>query len=397
MFHGVFMGRTCCRFSTLRFEILRHFSGLSVQQSRNRVHGPSKHLCLSRVVSRRTYTTQGDKVLNAEQTKHLEIPAGDLPKFPQELTNENTNNDFDNSIPELFEGDDDTSDPCAGLDFNDTINENVDVSKNTNELAGESIEDERFPIPSEPLDKAKIYSCLKAFFSHHQVEAEAKEHGLDRNLFVETFKSFRRNIFKEAKVDTDLYNILYELQNGIGHVDDLLPYFLSYAKRLYPVLDCLEELQEISDFRGPADLFPEARAMKRKFIFHAGPTNSGKTHKALERFQNSKSGIYCGPLRLLASEVYQKTNDNGIPCDLITGEERRWAVTEKEPSNHLACTVEVCSDTREYDCAVIDEIQMIAESERGFAWTKALLGNMYKNENIYTTSLWSDLFWMKEC
>jgi ATP-dependent RNA helicase SUPV3L1/SUV3 len=37
----------------------------------------------------------------------------------------------------------------------------------------------------------------------------------------------------------------------------------------------------------------------------------------------------------------------GIPCDLITGEERRWAVSEKEPSNHLACTVEVCSDTRE--------------------------------------------------
>ena len=50
--------------------------------------------------------------------------------------------------------------------------------------------------------------------------------------------------------------------------------------------------------------------MKRKFIFHAGPTNSGKTHKALERFQSAKSGIYCGPLRLLASEVYQKTNDN---------------------------------------------------------------------------------------
>ena len=36
------------------------------------------------------------------------------------------------------------------------------------------------------------------------------------NLFAETFKSFRRNIFKEAKVDTDLYNILYELQNGLG-------------------------------------------------------------------------------------------------------------------------------------------------------------------------------------
>lgn len=86
----------------------------------------------------------------------------------------------------------------------------------------------------------------------------------------------------------------------------------------------------------------------------------------------------------------------GIFCDLITGEERRWAVSENEPSNHLACTVEVCSTTRECreklsvkfclyrgcyqslfssdDCAVIDEIQMIAEPERGFAWTKALLG-----------------------
>ena len=56
--------------------------------------------------------------------------------------------------------------------------------------------------------------------------------------------------------------------------------------------------------------YPEARNMKRKIIFHAGPTNSGKTHEALERFQSAKSGIYCGPLRLLASEVYQKTNDN---------------------------------------------------------------------------------------
>lgn len=54
--------------------------------------------------------------------------------------------------------------------------------------------------------------------------------------------------------------------------------------------------------------------MKRKFIFHAGPTNSGKTHEALERFRSCKSGIYCGPLRLLASEVFQKTNDNVRFC-----------------------------------------------------------------------------------
>lgn len=51
-----------------------------------------------------------------------------------------------------------------------------------------------------------------------------------------------------------------------------------------------------------------ARAKTRKVIFHAGPTNSGKTYHALERFRTAKSGVYCGPLKLLATEVYQKTN-----------------------------------------------------------------------------------------
>ena len=50
--------------------------------------------------------------------------------------------------------------------------------------------------------------------------------------------------------------------------------------------------------------------MKRKIIFHAGPTNSGKTYHALKRFQDSNSGIYGGPLRMLAAEVYSRTNLN---------------------------------------------------------------------------------------
>lgn len=54
--------------------------------------------------------------------------------------------------------------------------------------------------------------------------------------------------------------------------------------------------------------YPEARAFERKIIFHAGPTNSGKTYHALERFSTAKSGVYCGPLKLLANEVERKTN-----------------------------------------------------------------------------------------
>lgn len=52
--------------------------------------------------------------------------------------------------------------------------------------------------------------------------------------------------------------------------------------------------------------------MKRKIIFHAGPTNSGKTYNALERFLTAKSGVYCGPLKLLANEVYKKANERVI-------------------------------------------------------------------------------------
>lgn len=54
--------------------------------------------------------------------------------------------------------------------------------------------------------------------------------------------------------------------------------------------------------------YPEARAIRRKIIFHAGPTNSGKTHHALDAFFAADSGVYCGPLRLLANEIYQKSN-----------------------------------------------------------------------------------------
>ena len=54
--------------------------------------------------------------------------------------------------------------------------------------------------------------------------------------------------------------------------------------------------------------YPEARQIQRRIIYHAGPTNSGKTYHALQAFLKAKSGTYCGPLRLLANEVHSKAN-----------------------------------------------------------------------------------------
>lgn len=111
--------------------------------------------------------------------------------------------------------------------------------------------------------------------------------------------------------------------------------------------------------------------MIRKIILHVGPTNSGKTYRALKRLESAESGIYCGPLRLLAHEIYDKMNEKGIACNLLTGEERR----ESGPFAPLtSSTVEMASLGKTLDVAVIDEIQMIGDPDRGWAWTQAVLG-----------------------
>lgn len=100
--------------------------------------------------------------------------------------------------------------------------------------------------------------------------------------------------------------------------------------------------------------YPNAREKKRNVFLHVGPTNSGKTHNALKRLEASSSGVYCGPLRLLAREVAERLNKASVPCNLTTGQERE----EIEGAKHSSVTVEMADVTTEYQCSVIDEIQM---------------------------------------
>lgn len=94
----------------------------------------------------------------------------------------------------------------------------------------------------------------------------------------------------------------------------------------------------------------------------------------MERFLTAKSGVYCGPLKLLATEVYHKSNKRGTPCDLVTGEERSYAINPDTPAAHVACTVEMTSLSNPYEVAIIDEIQQVKDQQRGWAWTRAFLG-----------------------
>lgn len=116
--------------------------------------------------------------------------------------------------------------------------------------------------------------------------------------------------------------------------------------------------------------FPHARRLKRHHHFYLGPTNSGKTHQALLALQHAESGVYLAPLRLLAMEIRDRLLAAGVPCNLITGEERVLMAGAK----HTASTIEMMNPKQVVAVAVIDEIQMLQDPDRGNAWTAALVG-----------------------
>ncbi|HEX5127567.1 MAG TPA: helicase-related protein [Rhodocyclaceae bacterium] len=116
--------------------------------------------------------------------------------------------------------------------------------------------------------------------------------------------------------------------------------------------------------------FEHAAGMRRRFIAIFGPTNSGKTHQAMEALALAKTGVYLAPLRLLALENYERLVERGIAVSLVTGEERRLT----EGATHVASTIEMMDASRPVDVAIVDEIQMLEDLERGSAWTAAVCG-----------------------
>lgn len=120
----------------------------------------------------------------------------------------------------------------------------------------------------------------------------------------------------------------------------------------------------------PKDEYPAARQMFRRFEIHVGGTNTGKTYQSLQRLKQAASGVYLAPLRLLALEVQERLLADGVVCSMLTGEEEDI----REGATHISSTVEKLNLSQEYEVAVIDECQMINDRERGYAWTRAILG-----------------------
>ena len=207
-----------------------------------------------------------------------------------------------------------------------------------------------------------------------------------KNVAAYAYRKNRRELIEQINTEMipkltalDLGLLLEEQREGINGE------FLAWLRRTMPEAVCSETLftlypkfhrykvrnriLELVPAR-PEMEFAEVRELRRHFIFHIGPTNSGKTFQALERLKEAACGVYLGPLRLLALEVYERMNEMGVPCTMRTGQE----CIEEENSRVTAFTIEMADFDENYDIAVIDEAQLVADTDRGHSWTKAVLG-----------------------
>ena len=112
-----------------------------------------------------------------------------------------------------------------------------------------------------------------------------------------------------------------------------------------------------------------------------GPTNTGKTHLAVERMLSARTGMIGFPLRLLAREIYDRVvrlKGEGVAA-LITGEEKRIPPNAR----YFLCTVEAMPLDLRTEFLAIDEIQLAADRERGHVFTDRLLHARGTRETMF--------------
>ncbi|MDP2850060.1 MAG: helicase-related protein [Sulfuricurvum sp.] len=181
--------------------------------------------------------------------------------------------------------------------------------------------------------------------------------------------------------DEDLYGVVYELLipylTHTPHISSKTTRRVLFAFDQRNANELLKRQRQallartVRDFK---NLFPLARSLRRRLIFHTGPTNSGKTYTAFQQLKKAGTGYYLAPLRLLALEGYETLRENGVNASLITGEEQLL----DEDATHISSTIEMLSFETEVDCCVIDEVQMIDDRDRGWAWANAIIGSPAK-------------------
>ena len=203
--------------------------------------------------------------------------------------------------------------------------------------------------------------------------------GFNKSL-VDKEDKIKELIKKVAIVENILYKNYLEQNPKAPSIDDLIDFrecipwictrgLVWTSENIYIKNKVKEEIKEVI-LEDPIDEYEEARRMKRHFYLHVGETNTGKTHASIQRLMEAESGVYLAPLRLLALEIQDKLNSENIRCSLLTGEEEDII----SYAYHVSSTIEKLQLETPYDVCVIDEAQMIGDKQRGWAWTRAIIG-----------------------
>lgn len=197
----------------------------------------------------------------------------------------------------------------------------------------------------------------------------AKDHANNLILYFHRHLS-EEGLSSDLVSDEEYHRFFKQLSSNIWRHEK---YLVAEFKKLIKSILVLKR-KDISsnilqEYLGQFWIHSHARKIPRKIIYHMGPTNSGKTYHAIQALAASQKGCYLAPLRLLAAELYDTLNAKGAKTTLLTGEE----VIEVEGATHYSSTIEMAKLNEEFTCAVIDEIQMITDKQRGWAWTRALV------------------------
>ena len=201
-----------------------------------------------------------------------------------------------------------------------------------------------------------------------------------RNQLIYKEDKIKQIIRRIAVVENIIYNNYLEKNENAPSLEEMeefkecIPWIclkgLVWAsENIYIKNKAKDEIKEII-LDNPIDEYKETRRMKRHFHLHVGETNTGKTYSSIKRLMEAESGVYLAPLRLLALEIQDKLNSENIACSLLTGEEEDIITY----AYHVSSTIEKLQLGTPYDVCVIDEAQMISDNQRGWAWTRAIIG-----------------------
>ena len=201
-----------------------------------------------------------------------------------------------------------------------------------------------------------------------------------RNQLIYKEDKIKQIIRRIAIVENIIYNNYLEKNENAPSLEEMeefkecIPWIclkgLVWAsENIYIKNKAKDEIKEVI-LDNPIDEYKEARRMKRHFYLHVGETNTGKTYSSIKRLMEAESGVYLAPLRLLALEIQDKLNSENIACSLLTGEEEDIITY----AYHVSSTIEKLQLGTPYDVCVIDEAQMISDNQRGWAWTRAIIG-----------------------